>query len=81
MENNFKDYAAILEHFDEFCDNFEGRAAEAFMRGDQNDGRVTSAAAGIGDSTPDVVGEIPAPGPADIPARESIVDVSQTYGE
>ena len=38
---DFKDYDEILENFDAFCDEFESRASNAFMRGDQNDGRVT----------------------------------------
>ena len=31
-------YEHILNHFDEFCDEFESRAANAVLRGDQNDG-------------------------------------------
>lgn len=63
MENNFKDFEAILNHFDEFCDEFETRAAEAFMRGDQNNGKVVRAATEkLGGETPSAVAEIGEPG-------------------
>jgi hypothetical protein len=75
MESNFKDFDKILENFDAFCDQFESRAAEAFLRGDQNDGRVTTAAAEIGDSTPEVVREVAEPGPTDIAIGAPHLDV------
>lgn len=78
MENNFKDFDTILENFDAFCDEFESRASEAFMRGDQNDGRVTRAAAESGESTPPVVREIAEPGPADIELGETNFNVSSS---
>lgn len=63
MENNFKDFSAILDNFDAFCDEFESRAAEAFMRGDQNNGKVVRAATEkLGGETPSVVTEIREPG-------------------
>ena len=65
-QNPFENFDNILNNFDAFCDQFESRAAEAFLRGDQNDGRVTTAAAEIGDSTPEVVREVAEPGPTDI---------------
>lgn len=77
----FKNYTSILDNFDAFCDEFETRAAEAFLRGDQNDGRVTTAAAEVGESTPNAVREIAEPGPADIPVREAIIDVSPSNSE
>lgn len=80
MENNFKDFNSILENFDQFCDEFEGRAAEAFMRGDQNDGRVTRAAAESGESTPSAVREIAEPGPTDIAVGAPVVDVPPSLG-
>jgi hypothetical protein len=55
---DFEDFDSILNNFDAFCDEFESRAAEAFLRGDQNDGRVTKATAEIGTSTPNAVREI-----------------------
>ena len=72
---DFKDFTGILENFDAFCDEFESRAANAFLRGDQNDGRVTEAAANIGDSTPEVVREVAEPGPADHPVGAPYIDV------
>ena len=80
MENNFKDFNSILENFDQFCDEFEGRAAEAFMRGDQNDGRVTKAAAESGEGTPSVVREIAEPGPTDIAVGATNFDVPPSIG-
>jgi hypothetical protein len=78
MESNFKDFEKILENFDAFCDEFESRASEAFLRGDQNDGRVTTAAAEIGSSTPEAVREVAEPGPADISPGETTIDVQAT---
>jgi len=75
MENNFKNFDAILENFDAFCDEFESRAANAFLRGDQNDGRVTEAAANIGDSTPEVIREVAEPGPTDLSIGAPAIDV------
>ena len=80
MENNFENLNSILENFDAYCDEFEGRAAEAFMRGDQNDGRVTKAAAESGDSTPNAVREIAEPGPTDIASGAPYIDVSPSIG-
>lgn len=70
--NNIND---IVNNFDDFCDSFESRAAEAFLRGDQNNGRVTGKTAEIGTGTPDAVREVQPPGPTDLDAREAIVDV------
>ena len=75
---DFKNYDAILENFDAFCDEFETKASNAFLRGDQNDGRVSAAAEEIGDSTPQAVREIREPGPADLPARATTIDVQAT---
>ena len=80
MENNFENFTSILDNFDNFCDAFENRAAEAFMRGDQNDGRVTKAAAESGEGTPSVVREIAEPGPTDIAVRAPYVDVPPSLG-
>ena len=81
MEPNFQDFENILDNFDAFCDEFESRAAEAFLRGDQNDGRVTKAAAEVGASTPNAVREIAEPGPTDIAAGAPYIDVSSSYVE
>ena len=75
---DFKNYDAILENFDAFCDEFETKASNAFLRGDQNDGRVSAEAEKIGDSTPQAVREIREPGPADLPARANTIDVQAT---
>jgi hypothetical protein len=72
---DFKDYDNILNNFDKFCDEFESRASEAFNRGDQNDGRVTTATAEIGDSTPPAVREVDEPGPTDIAIGAPAIDV------
>lgn len=59
MENRFENFEAILNNFDNFCDAFEEKAAEAFNRGDQNNGEVIRAAtAKLGGETPSVVAEI-----------------------
>ena len=58
-KNPFEDYASILDNFDQFCDEFETRAAESFMRGDQNNGKVVRAATDkLGGETPSAVTEI-----------------------
>ena len=77
---DFKDYDSILNNFDAFCDEFESRASEAFNRGDQNDGRVIGETERIGENTPMAVREVEQPGPAPLPARESVVDVQATNG-
>ncbi len=77
---DFENYAKILENFDAFCDEFESRASNAFMKGDQNDGRVTGEIERVGENTPMAVREVKQPGPAPLPARESIVDVQATNG-
>ena len=77
----FKNIDDVINNFDSFCDSFESRAAEAFLRGDQNNGRVTSESEKIVTSTPDAVREIAKPGPANIPARAAIVDISSSSAE
>lgn len=79
-ENLFKNFDDIVNNFDAFCDSFESRAAEAFMRGDQNDGRVTRAAEENGESTPRAVREIAEPGPTDLAIGASNVDVPPPLG-
>ena len=59
MENRFENFEEILNHFDEFCDAFESKAAEAFNKGDSNNGEVVRAAtAKLGGETPSVVTEV-----------------------
>jgi hypothetical protein len=50
------------------------------MRGDQNDGKVVTAAAEVGERTPEAVREVDEPGPTDIAAGATTVDVSSSYG-
>ena len=59
MKNPFENFEAILNNFDGFCDEFESRAAEAFMRGDSNNGNIVRAAtAKLGGETPSAVAEV-----------------------
>jgi hypothetical protein len=78
---DFDSFNNILDNFDDFCDAFESRAAEAFLRGDQNDGRVTRATAEIGSSTPNAVREIAEPGGTPIEIGETFVNVSSSECE
>ena len=72
---DFSDYDKILENFDAFCDEFESRASNAFMKGDQNDGRVVSEIERVGENTPMAVREVEHPRADSREASESIVDV------
>ena len=72
---DFENYAKILENFDKFCDEFEERASNAFMRGDQNDGRVTGEIERAGEDTPLAVREIAEPGPTDVANGAPHLDV------
>ena len=81
-ENPFNNFAGILENFDAFCDEFESRAAEAFMRGDSNNGNVVRAATDkLGGETPSAVAEIGEPGDEGSSVGETDVSVSQTECE
>ena len=81
MEPEFNNINDIVDNFDSFCDSFESRAAEAFLRGDQNNGRVTGKAEQIGTGTPDVVREVPISRTEDIPARAAVVTIPTTHVE
>ena len=72
---DFSDYDKILANFDEFCDEFESRASNAYMKGDQNDGRVVSEIERVGENPPMAVREIEHPTTNPRKASESIVDV------
>ena len=54
----------------------ESRASNAFMRGDQNDGRVTGEIERVGEDTPMAVREVDEPGPTDIAIGAPHLDVS-----
>ena len=75
---DYSDYDRILANFDEFCNEFESRASNAFMRGDQNDGRVTGEIERVGENTPMAVREVDEPGPTDLADRAPHIDVSAT---
>ena len=36
-KDEYRDFDNIMNNFDEFCNSFEVRAAEAYMRGDDNE--------------------------------------------
>ena len=72
---DFSDYDKILANFDQFCDEFESRASNAFMKGDQNDGRVTGEIERVGENAPMAVREVDEPGPTDLPTRAPHIDV------
>jgi len=78
---DFKNYDDILANFDAFCDEFESKASTAYMRGDQNDGRVTQATAEHGEGTPEVVREIREPGTEGNPIGAPYIDVQATSDE
>ncbi len=75
---DYSDYDKILNNFDAFCDEFEGRAAYSFNTGDNNEGRVNGEVERIGENTPMAVREIERIGQEDLAARGSIVDVQAT---
>lgn len=77
---DYSDYDKILENFDKFCDEFESRASNSFMRGDNNEGRVNGEVERIGEDVPVAVREVKQLGAEDIAARESVVDVQATNG-
>jgi len=82
MQKPFDNFEAILNDFDGFCDEFETRAAEAFMKGDSNNGNIVRAATDkLGGETPSVVTEIREPGDEGFGAGETHVSVSQTECE
>ncbi len=75
---DFSDYDKILANFDDFCDEFENRASNAYMKGDQNDGRVVSEIERVGENTPMAVREVEHPRGDSTPASKSVVDVQAT---
>jgi hypothetical protein len=77
----FENFASILDNFDAFCDAFETRAAEAFMRGDSDNGKFNRAVTESGGDAPEVVQEIGGSGNAPIEIGETFVDVSPSSVE
>ena len=72
---DYKDYDEILANFDSFCDDFESRASNAYLKGDQNDGRVTKEIERAGNNAPMAVREVDEPGPTNLAAGATNVDV------
>jgi len=71
-ENRFENFEAILNDFDGFCNEFETRASEAFMRGDSNNGNIVRAATEkLGGETPSAVAEVREPGVEGISVGET----------
>ena len=80
FEDDGLDYEDMLNDFDNFCDQFEDRASQAYHKGDQNNGRVVSEIERVGENTPMAVREIEHPR-ADVgKASESIVNVQASDG-
>lgn len=77
---DFSDYDKILSNFDDFCDEFENRATNAYIKGDQNDGRVISEIERVGANTPVAVREVKYLGSDTPKASESVVDVQASNG-
>jgi hypothetical protein len=77
----FENFDSILNNFDDFCNQFETRAAEAFMRGDSSNGKFNRAVTEAGGDTPGAVKEIREPGGAFNETGETIVDVSSSECE
>ena len=61
FEDDGLDYEDMLNDFDNFCDQFEDRASKAYLKGDQNDGRVVSEIERVGENTPMAVREVEHP--------------------
>ena len=80
FEDDGLDYEDMLNNFDEFCDQFEKRASEAYNGGDPNNGRVIKEIERIGGDTPMAVREVEHPREDAREASESIVDVQATNG-
>ena len=72
---DYTDYDEILANFDSFCDDFESRASNAYLKGDQNDGRVTKEIERAGNNAPMAVREVDEPGPTNLAAGATNVDV------
>jgi len=77
---DFSNYDKILENFDEFCSEFEDRAINGYISGDQNNGRVNGEVSRTGEGAQGAVREIAEPRAEDIAVRAPNTDVSQTYG-
>ena len=70
-------YEKVLANFEQFCDEFEGAAAQRFS-GVDNDSRQPIEHAAVEQVTPTVVREIDEVGEEDILARATSIDVQAT---
>ncbi len=70
-------YEKVLANFEQFCDEFEGAAAQRFS-GVDNDSRQPIEHSAVERVTPAVVREIEEPGEEDILARATSIDVQAT---
>ncbi len=70
-------YEKVLANFEQFCDEFEGAAAQRFS-GVDNDSRQPIEHAAVESVTPDVVREVDEVGEEDILARATTIDVPST---
>ena len=70
-------YEKVLANFEQFCDQFEGAAAQRFS-GVDNDSRQPIEHSAVERVTPAVVREIEEPGEEDILARATSIDVQAT---
>ncbi len=70
-------YEKVLANFEQFCDEFEGAAAQRFS-GLDNDSRQPIEHTAVESVTPDVVREVDEVGEEDILARATTIDVPST---
>ena len=70
-------YEKVLANFEQFCDQFEGAAAQRFS-GVDNDSRQPIEHSAVERVTPAVVNEIDEVGEEDILARATSIDVQAT---
>ena len=70
-------YEKVLANFEQFCDEFEGAAAQRFS-GVDNDSRQPIEHTAVESVTPDVVREVDEVGEEDILARATTIDVPST---
>ncbi len=70
-------YEKVLANFEQFCDEFEGAAAQRFS-GLDNDSRQPIEHSAVERVTPDVVREVDEVGEEDIIARATTIDVPST---
>lgn len=70
-------YEKVLANFEQFCDEFEGAAAQRFS-GVDNDSRQPIEHTAVERVTPTVVQEIDEVGEEDILARATTIDVPST---